>query len=107
MLLGRAIQSVSYPLIVRKCFKHPDRTMAGRIEGVRLAAMTAALFIGANIFSRYVHAPSWPVWLLGVGGSLALVAGLALLVAPTATARQTILRRDRDMARGLSQRGLP
>src|SRR5438105_1859407 len=27
MLLGRPIQSVSYPLIVRKCFKHPDRTM--------------------------------------------------------------------------------
>jgi len=107
MLLGRAIQSVSYPLIVRKCFKHPDRTMAGRIEGVRLAAMTAALFIGANIFSRHVHAPSWPVWLLGVVGSLTLFAGLALFVAPTATTRRTILRRIRNMARGLRKRGAP
>jgi len=40
-------------------------------------------------------------------GSLTLFAGLALFVAPTATTRQTILRRIRNMARGLRKRGTP
>jgi hypothetical protein len=104
MLLGRGIQSISYPIIVRKCIDHPERTLAGRIEALRLAAMTAALFIGANIFSRHVQATSWPVWLLGVMASLLVFAALALFVAPTATTRRKIIRRLRNMALGLRKR---
>jgi O-antigen/teichoic acid export membrane protein len=104
MLLGRGIQSISYPIIVRKCIDHPKRTLAGRIEALRLAAMTAALFIGANIFSRHFQATSWRVWLLGVTASLVVFAALALFVAPTATTRRKIIRRLRNMAVGLRKR---
>jgi O-antigen/teichoic acid export membrane protein len=104
MLLGRGIQSISYPIIARKCLHHPVRTMAGKIEAVRLAAMTAALFAAANIFSRHFRATSWPIWLLGVTASLVLFGALALFVAPTPTTRKKILRRIRNMAVGLRKR---
>ncbi|SRR4051812_42909474 len=101
MLLGRGIQSIWYPLIVRSCLNNPQRTMAQRLSAVRLGVVTALLFVAANLMSRTFVAPSWPVWLASVVLSMTVFAGLALVLGPTAEARRILLRRIRAMAAGL------
>jgi O-antigen/teichoic acid export membrane protein len=106
MLLGRAIQSIAYPVIVRSCLGHPKRTMAMRVAAIRLGLITALLFGGANFLSRRFHAPSWPVWLLGVASSLVVFAALALALGPTTEARRILIRRLRAMAHGVRHPGV-
>lgn len=101
MLIGRAIQSVAYPVIVRACIKHPKRTVGEVLAAIRLALVTAALFAGANVLSRNFLAPTWPVWILAVVSSVALFGALALVLGPTTEARRTLIRRIRAMAAGL------
>jgi O-antigen/teichoic acid export membrane protein len=104
MLLGRAIQSVSYPLIVRSCLNHPKRTMAARLAALRFAAITVVLFAAANLLGRRITAPSWFVWLPGVVLTLVLFASLAMTLGPSATDRRIILRRVQNMIRGVMRR---
>ena len=101
LLLGRAIQSVSYPLIVRSCLDKPALTMAARLAALRMAVTTAVLFAAANLAGRQIVASSWPVWLLGVVLSVGLFAAVSLLLGPTPSDRQIILRRVRAMVSGL------
>ncbi|HJS42208.1 MAG TPA: oligosaccharide flippase family protein [Gemmatimonadales bacterium] len=101
MLIGRAIQSVAYPLIVRACLKHPKRTAGEILAAIRLALVTAFLFAGANLVSRNCQAPSWPVWLLAVGMSVAVFGAVALVLGPTAEARRTLISRIRTILTGL------
>jgi len=104
MLAGRAIQSVSYPLIVRSCLQHQTRGAAERLAALRLAATTALLFGGANLASRWIVAPTWAVWAAGVALSVALCAGVALLLGPTPGDRRAILTRIRVVVAGLRPR---
>ncbi|HWC73859.1 MAG TPA: oligosaccharide flippase family protein [Gemmatimonadales bacterium] len=104
MLLGRGIQSIWYPLIVRSCLNNPKRTMAARIATIRLALVTAALFGAACLLSRSFHPSSWPVWLGGVVLSVPVFGVLALTLGPTAEARRILLRRISHMVRGLRPR---
>jgi predicted membrane metal-binding protein len=71
-----------------------------------LGLITALLFGGANFLSRRFHAPSWPVWLLGVASSLVVFAALALALGPTTEARRILIRRLRAMAHGVRHPGV-
>jgi O-antigen/teichoic acid export membrane protein len=101
MLAGRAIQSVSYPLIVRSCLNHPVAPPGARVAALRLAVVTAVLFAGATTLSRYVRAPNWPLWAAGVAVSLPLFAVLALALGPTSQVRRTVISRIRGMVAGV------
>jgi O-antigen/teichoic acid export membrane protein len=101
MLLGRAIQSVSYPLIVRSCLKHPERTTEARLSALRFALTTVLLFTGANLLGRHLTAPSWPIWFGSVVLTLLAAATLAMTLGPGARDRRAIVSRIRGMVNGL------
>jgi O-antigen/teichoic acid export membrane protein len=105
LLLGRSIQAIAYPLIVRNCLHHPPRVAAARLAALRLAAVTALLFAGASLAGRGLQVSSWPVWAAGVVATLPLAAGLALLLGPTPTVRRVLIARVRRMASGLRPKG--
>ena len=105
LLAGRAIQSVSYPLIVRACFQKPRQTMLQRLAALRMAATTALLFAAATILGRQVVAASWPVWAGGVALSVAVLAAVALVLGPTPADRRVIVARVRNMVTGLRRTG--
>jgi hypothetical protein len=67
--------------------------------------VTAVLFAIGNFFGRRVVAPSWPMWIIGVGLTVALCAALALALGPTPETRRKLVRRIRNMATGVRSRG--
>ncbi|HEV8510116.1 MAG TPA: oligosaccharide flippase family protein [Gemmatimonadales bacterium] len=105
LLAGRAIQSVSYPLIVHSCLQKPKQNMAERLAAIRMALMTALLFAAANIAGRTIVAPSWPVWIGGVALSFACFAAVTLFFGPTPGDRRVIIGRVRTMVAGLRHTG--
>ncbi|MGH7519975.1 MAG: lipopolysaccharide biosynthesis protein [Gemmatimonadales bacterium] len=105
LLAGRAIQSVSYPLIVRSCLDKPKQQMAERLAAIRMAVTTVLLFTAASILGRLVVAPSWPVWAGGVALSVAVVAAVTLVLGPAPADRRIILGRVRAMLTGLRRTG--
>jgi O-antigen/teichoic acid export membrane protein len=105
LLAGRAIQSVSYPLIVHSCLQKPKQNMAERLAAIRMALMTALLFAAANIAGRTIVAPSWPVWIGGVALSFACFAAVTLFFGPTPDDRRVIIGRVRTMVAGLRHTG--
>lgn len=105
LLAGRAIQSVSYPLIVHSCLQKPKQSMAERLAALRMALMTALLFAAATLAGRTIVAPSWPVWIGGVALSLAFFAAVTLFLGPTPGDRRVIIGRVRTMVAGLRRKG--
>jgi O-antigen/teichoic acid export membrane protein len=103
LLVGRAIQSVAYPLIVHNCLERPKRHMAEHLAAARLGLTTALLFAAANFAGRLLLAPNWAVWLGAVLVTLAFVTAFTLFVGPTPTDRRLIVSRVRAMARGLQR----
>jgi O-antigen/teichoic acid export membrane protein len=101
MLVGRAIQSIAYPLIVHACLERPKRQMAEHLAAARLGATTVLLFAAASLTGRLLLAPSWMIWLPGVLLTLAFVTAFTLFVGPTPTDRRLIVSRVRAMAAGL------
>jgi O-antigen/teichoic acid export membrane protein len=101
LLAGRAIQSVSYPLIVHSCLQKPKQNMAERLAAIRMALMTALLFAAASIAGRTIVASSWPVWIGGVALSFAFFAAVTLFLGPTTGDRRVIIGRVRTMVAGL------
>ena len=101
MLIGRAIQSVAYPLIVRGCLKDPKRTTGEVLAAIRLALVTAFLFAGANLLSRNFQAPGWLTWIPAVMLSAAVFGFVALILGPTPEARRTLISRIRAILAGL------
>ena len=104
MLMGRAIQSIAYPLIVRSCLNHPERTAAARFAAIRFGLTTILLLATANLLGRHVTAPSWFIWLPGVVLTLLLFATVAMTVGPSASDRLIVVRRVRTMVTGLRRR---
>lgn len=102
MLLGRGIQSVAYPILVRRYLKHPPRDTAAVVLALRLSAVTALLFAIGSYLSRRLDVTSWPVWAACVALTLPICAAVALGLGPTAEARQTVIRRIRSVVRGLT-----
>lgn len=105
LLAGRAIQSVSYPLIVRSCLDKPTGSVAQRLAAGRMALTTALLFTTATVAGRAIVAPGWPVWAAGVALSVPLCAAVTLLLGPTTGDRRVILTRVRTMITGLRRKG--
>jgi O-antigen/teichoic acid export membrane protein len=103
LLVGRAIQSVAYPLIVHNCLERPKRHMAEHLAAARLGLTTALLFAAANFAGRLLLAPNWAVWLGAVLVTLAFVTAFTHFVGPTPTDRRLIVSRVRAMARGLQR----
>ena len=101
LFLGRSIQSIGYPLIVRNCLNHPAKEPAKRWAAIRMAFVTALLFGAATFLSRGLHAHSWPIWAAGVVLTLPSVAAFALLVGATPATRQMLIGRIRALANGL------
>lgn len=105
LFLGRSIQSIGYPLIVRSCLQHPPQERAARWRAIRLVAVTALLFGAASFLSRDFRAPSWPMWVAGIALTIPIVAALALALGPTAATRKTLITRIRAMVGGLTPKG--
>ena len=101
LFLGRSIQSIGYPLIVRNCLQRPPKDPAKRWAAIRMALVTALLFGGATFVSRGLHAHSWPIWAAGVLVTVPSVAAFALLVGATPATRQMLIGRIRGMVKGL------
>jgi O-antigen/teichoic acid export membrane protein len=101
MLLGRGIQSVAYPIIVRGCLQYPTRTGAGRVAVIRYTLCTALLFAAATALGRTFDAHSWVIWVLGVLLTMPLFASLALALGAAPESRRAIIRRIRGMATGV------
>jgi O-antigen/teichoic acid export membrane protein len=101
LFLGRSIQSIGYPLIVRGCLQHPPRVHSKRFAALRLAVVTAVLFAIASIIGRELYASRWFIWAGGVAVTLPIVAALALLAGPTPAARRMLITRMRAMLTGL------
>lgn len=101
LLLGRAIQSIAYPIIVHSCLERPERPAGARLAALRLAGVAALLFAGASWVGRAVTAGHWLVWVAAVAGTFALAAALAFTLGPTPAGRRLLLARVRAMAAGL------
>jgi O-antigen/teichoic acid export membrane protein len=99
MLLGRAVQSVAYPLLARRSLGRSRGPAAG-VEPVRLVGTTALIFAGAASLGDALLVSAWPVWALGVGATLPALTGLTLLLGPTVETRERLLERARALRRG-------
>jgi O-antigen/teichoic acid export membrane protein len=96
-ILGRAVQSVTYPLMIgRKLGIPPERQLKGI---VRPALATGVLFAGASGLAGGAHAGTWPALVLFVGTSAAVVASLAFFIGLSAETRHLLWRRLRRVAR--------
>jgi O-antigen/teichoic acid export membrane protein len=99
MLIGRATQSIAYPLIAAHCLRRPARLPWRAL--VRPLAATVALFAAAAALGGRIAAPGWAVWGAGVAATAAAAPFLALGLGLPAPARQAVLGRIRDIARAV------
>ena len=104
LFLGRSIQSIGYPLIVRSCLHHPPHDGAARLAAWRLVLVTGVLFAAATMLGKSFHASSWPLWAAGIAVTVPVVAALALLAGPTIATRRMLTARVRAMISGLKPR---
>jgi hypothetical protein len=98
ILAARGIQSVAYPTLVRKALG-PRAPRGTALAGARLALVSGLLFAIAALLSRRLEPAGWVEWSVGVGLTLPLVAGTALLLGPDADSRRLLLGRLRGMLR--------
>lgn len=96
-ILGRAIQSVAYPLMIGRVLGTSPATQARAI--VRPAIATVALFGLASAASTVVAVHSWVGLVLVVGLSAVAIAAVAFLVGLPAGARRLVWQRMRKVAR--------
>jgi O-antigen/teichoic acid export membrane protein len=96
-IVGRTIQSVSYPLMIGRLLGIPlERQLKGV---VRPGLATAALFAGASILSTSAHAGSWPALVLSVGITAGVIALLAFFAGLPAGTRALLWQRFRRVVR--------
>ena len=103
MLLGRAVQSLGYPALVRRHLGVPARTPPGAGAALRLAAWSGAAFAVASAAGRHVTVSGWAAWAVLVALTFAAATLLALATGPTAEVRRGLLARLRAMAAGLRE----
>jgi O-antigen/teichoic acid export membrane protein len=98
ILAARGIQSVAYPMLVRKALG-PQEPRGTALTGVRLAVLSGLLFATAALLSRRLEPAGWVEWSIGVALTLPLVAGTALLLGPDADSRRILFGRIRGILR--------
>ena len=97
IILGRLVQTVAYPILVRRCLGSVQGTGGGALRALQLTVVTGTIFgLAAWLGNRFV-APSWPLWLIGVGLSLPTVAAAALALGTTAAERKSLMGRARTL----------
>ena len=94
LLLGRSVQSIAYPLLVRGCLAEGWRPYSG---GVRLAAVTLLLFAIASVMGTALHAAGWIAWAAGVALTLTVAIGVALVLGLPAATRRRLINRVRHL----------
>ena len=99
ILLGRATQSVAYPLIAAACLRRPARIAWRPL--VRPLVVTAALFAGATALGTRVAAQGWAPWALGVVLTAAGAPLVALALGLPTPARTAVLGRLRGIVRSI------
>lgn len=93
MVTGRAVQTVAYPRLARRCLRSTGpRTL--RSEARPLITMVL-LFAGAAALGNRLVASSWVAWAGGVTLSLAFVAGIAFAGGLASEARHGVIARLR------------
>jgi hypothetical protein len=96
-IVGRTIQSISYPWMIGRLLGIPlERQLRGI---VRPALATGALFAGASALGAAAHAGSWLTLVLYAGVSAGVVAILAFFAGLPAEARQLLWHRFRKVVR--------
>jgi hypothetical protein len=97
ILLGRATQTIGYPLLVRGCLqRNPALSM---LWLARPLAVMGLLFAGATYLSRHLIANNWLTWLAAVAVTLALTFTIALVLGLPASLRTAVAERVLQMAR--------
>ena len=96
-ILGRAIQSVTYPLMVGRVLGTPPAMQARAI--VRPGVVTAGLFALASAASTVVAVHSWIGLVLAVGLSAVAIAIAAFFAGLPPGARRLVWQRTRKVAR--------
>ena len=96
-IVGRSIQSVSYPLMIGRLLGiPPERQLKGI---VRPALATGALFAGASALGAAAHAGSWPALVVSVGASAGVVAVLGYFGGFPRATRELLWSRLRKVVR--------
>jgi O-antigen/teichoic acid export membrane protein len=97
ILLGRATQSVGYPLLVRGCLAHVGETSLGWIA--RPLAVMSLLFAASAFLGQYVLLQHWLGWAAAVTMTLLATAALATMTGLPAGLRVRVTARMLDAGR--------
>lgn len=96
-IVGRTIQSISYPWMIGRLLGiPPERQLRGI---VRPALATGVLFAGGSALGAAAHAGSWSTLVLSVGLSAGVVAIVAFFAGLSAETRQLLWHRFRKVVR--------
>lgn len=96
-ILGRAIQSVSYPLMIGRVLGTPPETQLRAV--IRPGLATAVLFASSTAVSSVVSAGSWMMLVVGVAVSAAALTAVAFFAGLSAGPRRLVWQRVRKVAR--------
>jgi O-antigen/teichoic acid export membrane protein len=105
LVAGRSILSVAYPWLVGRAI---GQSLASQARGAaRPAIVTAVLFAAAAALGRVVEVHTWIAFVLGVLGSAAGLAVVAVTLGLTGEQRRGLIRRARLLlpSRGSAPRG--
>ncbi len=92
IITGRMIQTIAYPVMVRRCLHITEsRPADGRTHSLRLTAVTIALFAAAALGGNRILVHHWATWVAGVLVSV-VVGAAAALVLGTTSKEQRILQ---------------
>ncbi|HEY2804750.1 MAG TPA: hypothetical protein VGI92_02740 [Gemmatimonadales bacterium] len=96
IIIGRLVQTVAYPIMVRRCLKI-ERAATGESHSLRLAAVTAALFAAAAAFGNRIMVNHWVFWVAGVLASVASVTVVALVLGTNGRERLVLQNRVKSL----------
>ena len=102
VLAGRALQTIGYPLLVRRSLHQGRVWRPGSV--LRAASVTALMYFGAAYVGRNLLAPHWFTWAGGTVLTAAVLLPVAFLAGLSAESRAAVLRRVRTIGSGRRSR---
>jgi hypothetical protein len=101
ILVGRTIQTVGYPLMVRECLRRsPGLSMVWLIRPVVVMGL---LFIGATYLGQHVLTQHWLTWVTAVTATLILTFATALGLGLPGSLRTAVTERILQMTRRIGE----
>jgi O-antigen/teichoic acid export membrane protein len=97
IITGRLVQTVAYPILVRRCLGTVHGEGNGALRAVQALGVSIVIFGLAAWLGERTVAPNWPLWLAGVALSLPVVALLCLALGTTSDERRALLSRARTL----------